>query len=112
MRLALGALAACMALWGWSAAAEIDKAKLGEARSLVAEAVAVEQLSASGRITQVYADGLRGDISKSLEKLKKEPAFAEVAERALAALEHHDATSLAAIRDHLVAQEKAHGRAD
>jgi hypothetical protein len=112
VRPALGALVACLALWGKPAAAEIDKAKLGEARSLVAEAAAVEQFSARGRITQIYADGLQGDIRKSLDKLKKEPAFAEVAERALAALERHDAAGLTALRDHLAAQEKAHGRAD
>jgi hypothetical protein len=109
VRLALAALAAAFS--SSVHAADIDKAKLGEARSLVAEAAAVEQQARAGQVTRTYADGLRDDIAQALEKLKKEPAFADLAGRALAAVHARDEAALKAIRDRLTALERSLGRA-
>jgi hypothetical protein len=92
-------------------AGEIDTAKLDEARSLVAEAAALEQAQARGRITSTYADGLREDIRKDLQKLLEAPELMAFAREALRALNAHDAAALAALRDKLVAMERSHGRA-
>ncbi|MDB5453618.1 MAG: hypothetical protein JWO33_2196 [Caulobacteraceae bacterium] len=94
-----------------AAATDLDTAKLDEARSLVAEAVLIEQYQRSGRITATYAEALRHDLRDGLVKLKKEQALAGPAQAALDALDRHDAVALAAIRDRLVAQERSLGRA-
>jgi hypothetical protein len=94
-----------------AAAAGLDTAKLDEARSLVAEAAALEAAQARSRVTGAYADGIREDLRKDLEKLLKEPDLRAAVQGALTAMDCHDAASLAAIRDRLVAMERAHGRA-
>jgi hypothetical protein len=94
-----------------AAGAELDKAKLDEARSLLAEAAALEHAQAGHRVGDTYAEGLRGDLRKDLQKLLKAPAFADVARAGLSALDRHDAAALALLRDRLVALERSHGRA-
>ena len=111
MRLALG-LAILMATAGGSRAAEPDAAKLAEARSLIAEAVALDRASADGRLTRSYDDALRSDIVDGLKKLKDAPGLGAVAGQAMAAFGRRDDGALAALRDRLVAQERSHGRAD
>ena len=94
-----------------AAGAELDKAKLDEARSLLAEAAALEDARAVGQVGDTYAEGLRGDLRKDLQELLKEPAFANVARAGLSALDRHDAAALAVLRDRMVALERSHGRA-
>ena len=110
MRYGFFTLVAALAIAG-AAHAEIDKAKLGEARSLVAEAAAVEHLRATRRITSSYADGLRDDLRKDLQKLVKAPGVGPAAAEGIAALDRHDEAALVRLRDRLVSQEKALGRA-
>lgn len=111
MRFRISLLAAVLAVAAAAEAKDLDTAKLDEARSLVAEAAAIEQAQASGRITGAYANGLREAIGKGLEKLLEEPDLMAIARQALRALDTHDAAALAAIRDRLVAMERADGRA-
>jgi hypothetical protein len=111
LRVAFAPFLAAAVLAGPAAAAPIDKAKLDQERSAVAEAAAVAQLSASGRISSTYAAGLTEDLTKNLEKLAREPAFSAVASRALTAIARRDAAALAALRDELVMQERVLGRA-
>ena len=89
----------------------IDKVKLGEARSLIAEAAKTEAARAQGRVTSNFADALQADITKALEKLKTEPGLSAAVEGALTAIDCHDAASLDALRQKLQAQERALGRA-
>jgi hypothetical protein len=92
-------------------AAQPDKAKLDEARSLAAEAAAIEHLAAAGRITEAYAAGQRDEIEQDLKKLTPEPDVGRAATAALAALRRHDAAALAALVQTLVREEAALGRA-
>jgi hypothetical protein len=92
-------------------AEELDRAKLDQARSVLAEAVLLEQAVQQGRVTAAYADGLRQDFRQDLETLKKQPAFANVASDGLDALARRDVRALTALRDLLVRQERSHGRA-
>jgi hypothetical protein len=92
-------------------AQDLDRAKLDQARSVVAEAALLEQALADGRVTATYADGLRQDLKDDLQTLKKEPAFAAVATSALDALARGDVRALTSLRDLLVRQERSHGRA-
>ena len=104
-----------MAIWAAAsaaAAAEPDAAKLADARSLVAEAVALDRAEAAGRVPKAYARALREDLEQDLQKLKDEPGLGDVARAALADLRRRDTAALAALRDRLVAQERSHGRAD
>jgi hypothetical protein len=103
-------VAACLPAFG-AVAADLDTAKLGELRSLVAEAAAVEAAHAHGRLTAQYADGQLDDLRQGLRKLLSDPALKPWAEAALAALDRRDAAALARTRDRLVAMERAHGRA-
>jgi hypothetical protein len=91
-------------------AADLDPAKLDQARSLIAEAVLLEHAAAAGQVTGPAAEALRGELKDDLQKLTKEPAFAAVVRQALAALARRDAATLAALRDHLVQLERSHGR--
>jgi hypothetical protein len=93
-------------------AAEPDTAKLAEARSLIAEGLALDRAVAEGRVTDRYARALRGDIVDGLDRLKDAPGLEAAARAALAGLARHDDAALAALRDRLVAQERSHGRAD
>jgi hypothetical protein len=111
LRIAVGALLAGLALSGAAQAGGIDKAKLAEARSLAAEAATVEALQARGKLTAAYAEGLRDDLRKDLDKLSKEPELGDLVKPAIAALDAHDAAALGAVRDRLVALERIHGRA-
>jgi hypothetical protein len=86
--------------------------KLDAARSLVAEAWLLDDAEAAGRVTQAYAAALRDDLREGLTKLGQDPAFRTVANAALLALARRDDGALAALRDRLTAQERAHGRAD
>jgi hypothetical protein len=94
-----------------SRAEDLDPAKLDQARSVIAEAVLVEQALAQGRVTQAYAAALRQDLQDDLAALKKEPAFAQLAAQAQAALGRRDVPALTALRDRLVRLERSHGRA-
>jgi len=111
MRLTLG-LAILMATAGEAWAEEPDAAKLAEARSLIAEAVALDQASADRRVTQSYDRALRDDIVDGLKKLKDAPGLGPLVEQAMADFARRDDAALAALRDRLVAQERSHGRAD
>jgi hypothetical protein len=91
-------------------AEDIPRAKLDEARSLIAEAAMIEQLLSQDKITQTYADAQREDVRQDLVKLKKEEGLAAAAQGALEALDRHDIAALRAIRDQLVGIERAHGR--
>lgn len=92
-------------------AEDLDTAKLDQARSLVAEAALLERSEGQGRVTRAYAEALRETLKDDLQKLRNEPRFRAVADQALAALDRRDAAALAALRDRLVALERAHGRA-
>jgi hypothetical protein len=111
LRRALSLLLAACASGGAVQAAELDMAKLGEARSAVAEAGAIERLDAAGRLTSAYADNVRGDIRKDLEGLLKDPALGAYARAAIQAIDRHDQAALVILRDRLTALERAHGRA-
>jgi hypothetical protein len=104
------AMMAAIALATSAHAADITRAKLDEARSLIAEAALIEQLFAADRITRTYADAQREDVRRDLVKLKKEPGLEAPAQSALDALDRHDIAALNAIRDRLVAIERANGR--
>jgi hypothetical protein len=104
------AVMAVSALAGVAHAADIPRAKLDEARSLIAEAAMIEQLLVQDRITGTYADAQRQDVRRELIKLKKEPGLQAPARSALDALDRHDIAALAVIRDKLIAIERAHGR--
>ena len=93
-----------------AAAASVDTAKLGELRSLAAEAAAVETAHSRGRVTARYADGQREDIRRDVRKLVSDPVLRPRAEEVLAALDRRDAAALARSRDQLVAMERTHGR--
>ncbi|MFL5295114.1 MAG: hypothetical protein ACJ798_01910 [Phenylobacterium sp.] len=110
MRLRIGL--AILAAAGAASAAEPDPAKLAQARSLVAEAVALDRAEAAGRVPRAYAQALRENLVDGLDKLKQEPGLAGVVQAALADLRRRDTAALAALRDRLVAQERSHGRAD
>jgi hypothetical protein len=109
-RLPIAVMAASV-LAGAAHAADIPRAKLDEARSLIAEAAMIEQLLAHDRVTTAYADAQREDVRRELVQLKKEPGLEAAALAALEALDRHDIKALAAIRDRLIAIERAHGRA-
>lgn len=111
MRTALSLLLAAFASGGVAQTAELDMAKLGEARSAAAEAGAIERLHAAGRVTSAYAENLRGDIRKDLEALLKDPVLGAYARAAIQAIDRHDQAALADLRDRLTALERAHGRA-
>ena len=105
------AVMAVSALAGAAHAAEVGRAKLDEARSLIAEAAMIEQLLNEDRISETYADAQREDVRKDLVKLKKEQGLESAAQSALDALDRHDIATLNAIRDRLIAIERANGRA-
>ena len=88
-----------------------DMAKVDQLRSLVAEAVALGRAVADDRVTATYAEGLRGDIRKSLKALLKDPVLGASAREAMQALDIGDQRTLTALRDRLVRLEGAHGRA-
>jgi hypothetical protein len=111
LRLALSLLLAAWASGAAVHAAELDMAKLGEARSAAAEAGAIERLHAAGRLTSAYADNLRSDIRKDLEALLKDPTLGAYARAAIQAIDRHDQAALADLRDRLTALERSHGRA-
>jgi hypothetical protein len=111
VRSPIGVILAILAVASAAGAEELDKVKLGEARSLVAEAAKVEQLRQEGRVTGTYADSLSDDLRKDLKSLQKEPGLSRFVTGALTALECHDAASLGALRDRLAAMEVALGRA-
>jgi hypothetical protein len=94
-----------------AAAKDLDRAKLDDARSTIAEAALLERQRTAGRVTGAYADALRQDLRKALVKLKNEPALAGPAPAALDAMDRQDAAALGAIADQLVAKERALGRA-
>jgi hypothetical protein len=94
-----------------AAAAELDKAKLDELRSLIAEAAALQAAEARNRVTAAYARGLRQDLREDLGKLVSDPTLGRAARGGLMALDHGDAAALARWRDALVRLERAHGRA-
>ncbi|HET9161117.1 MAG TPA: hypothetical protein VFN88_10945 [Caulobacteraceae bacterium] len=91
-------------------AKDLDRAKLDEARSNVAEAGLLERQFAAGRVTEAYADALRQDLRKSLVKLKKEPPLASAMRAALDAIDRHDGEALSALADQLATKERALGR--
>jgi len=95
-----------------ASAQDLDKAKLDQARSVIAEAALLETAAARGRVTQTYAQALRDTLREDLQKLARSPQFAATAHAALTALDRHDAAALAGLRDRLVARERSHGRAD
>ena len=111
MRRAFGVLSICLLFAGAAQAAGLDKVKLGEVRSLIAEAAAVEQLRQHGKVTETYADSLSDDLRKDLKSREKEPGLSGYVTGALTALECHDAASLAALRDRLAKLEGSLGRA-
>jgi hypothetical protein len=90
----------------------LDRAKLDEARSLVAEAVALGKVEAEGRVTKAYASGIREDLRDDLGKLRKTPGFRSLAQEALTAMNRGDNPALLALRDRLVILERSNGRAD
>jgi hypothetical protein len=104
------AAAAALVAAAAPAAAKVDPAKLDEIRTLVAEAVAIEQAQAGGRVTGAYADGLRHDLKKKLSGLIGDPAVGPIAARAQACWLGGDVAGLAALRDRLVALERRQGR--
>jgi hypothetical protein len=103
-------LAAAVHLAGGAAAADLDTAKLDEARSALGEAAAIARAEATGRVTHAYARGLREDVRKDLVKLRQEPTLKAVAAEALQALDANDEPALRALKDRLLAMERAHGR--
>jgi hypothetical protein len=62
-------------------------------------------------VTGRYAQAVREDLTEKLGKAAKDPALGAFARAGLAALARRDAPALAAIRDRLVAMERANGRA-
>jgi len=92
-------------------AAEPDRAKFDEARSLIAEASIIERLQSASRVTETYAAGQREAIAKDLRNLAQEPGLGPYVRSALAALKRHDALALAALAEALVREEAALGRA-
>jgi hypothetical protein len=111
-RIGLLILATALAAETAASAAGPDPAKLAQARSLVAEVMALDDAEAAGRVPRAYAQALRDDLVESLDKLKDEPGLGEAVKAALAAMARRDDPALAALRDRLVAQERSHGRAD
>jgi hypothetical protein len=106
-------LAAVAVAWppAASGAPPVDKAKLDELRSVVAEAAALQAVEARGLVTSRYGDGLHTDLRRDLRKLVSDPRLGPAAREGLAALDHRDAAGLAHCRDLLVALERSHGRA-
>jgi hypothetical protein len=109
LRINLGLLAAGLAVAAH--AAPPDKAKVSEARSLSAEAAAVETAHARDRVTDAYARGLLASLRKDLQQLTRDPALGPLAAGAVAAIDRHDIPRLVAVRDRLVALERSLGRA-
>jgi hypothetical protein len=107
-RLAPIALAGGLVLGG---AARASPVELSELRSLAAEAAALEHGAQTGRVTQAYATALGAQIRRDVEKLVRRPALARAARATLEAMDRHDEARLRALRDALVARERAHGRA-
>jgi opacity protein-like surface antigen len=106
----LAVLAAVVCLPAAAAAADVDTAKLGELRSLTAEAAAVATAHGRGRLTATYAKGQLEEIRREILKLLSDPALKTDAAAALAALDRRDAAALARCRDRLVAMERTRGR--
>jgi hypothetical protein len=109
------ALVLISALAGPAAAA--DLAALRQARSLVAEAGAVEQQARAGGLTKAYAAQMREEARRQLQSARvkaarSSPELAAPIGEALHALDAHDAAALKAIAQRLFAMEGAHGRAD
>jgi hypothetical protein len=112
LRRSFGIFAAVLALAHPAAADELDPARLSEARSLTAEALALDRAQLAGRVSEVYAEALREDLRAGLLKLKKETGFSAIANTALSAMARRDDAALGGLRDRLVALERSHGRAD
>jgi hypothetical protein len=87
------------------------RVKVEEARSLVAEAAQIERYRANDRLTDAYAEALRGDLRKALVDLQSEPQLKAVVEAALQAMDRGDAAALDALAQTLVAKERVLGRA-
>lgn len=95
---------------GGANATELDTAKLAQVRSAVAEAATVLRSQARGQVTETFAEGLRSDIRKDLQKLVADPEVGTMASAALVAVDARDEPALLSLRDRLVALERAHGR--
>jgi hypothetical protein len=111
VKVAAGILTACLTA-AHANAQGLDRAKLDEARSLVAEAAALDSAEAGGRVTRLYATGIRHDLRNDLGKLLKTPGLEPLVREALTAMRRGDGTALLALRDRLVMLERSHGRAD
>ena len=96
---------------GIARAADLDTAKLDQLRSAVAEAAAIGEAQSHGLVTRVYANGVRADIRKSLQEELGAPGLGEFARQALRAVDANDQAALRALKQRLVAMERAHGRA-
>lgn len=98
-------------------ASAADLAQLREARSLIAEAAAVERLAQAGGLPAIYADQMRQEAKQELQSARTKaarnsPELVEPITDALHGLDRHDPAALKAIADRLFAVEGSHGRAD
>jgi hypothetical protein len=92
-------------------------AQLRQARSLIAEAAAVEQQARAGALPGTYADEMRREARRQLQAARtraarSSPELVAPIGQALRAQDAHDPAALQAIARRLFAMEGAHGRAD
>src|SRR5215208_5113430 len=81
-------------------AGKMDTASVGEARSVIAEALLLEQLEAQHRVSGTYARELRLDLKRELQDVgESTPELRPVTHEALDAIPNHNTTGLAALRD-------------
>ena len=86
-----------------AAGEKMDAASVGEARSLIAEAMLLDQLESQHRVSEIYARELRSDLKRQLQEVSESnPELRAMIHEALEAILSHNVKGLAALRDRLI----------
>lgn len=98
---------AALAILTPAGAAGVGAAKLEEARSVVAEAAALERARTAGALSPAAAEAVRRDLRRELTSLAREPGLAPSVHAALRAIDRRDQAALSTISQRLARMQRA-----